>query len=149
VRHKSPRITNIIHAFISPYVIMQTTYRTRRETLVRAILRLVFPFMVTARRIRRLDSCLFAAMTVSHVQLPLFCDSIAFIQRIHRLFVILRHDQYNRSTKPVLRAAAAVEIGCVSRKSPVTTKTPSIFPVRPVRSCIARSELPSAQCGRD
>lgn len=40
-----------------------------------------------------LDSCLFAAMTVSDVQLPLFSDSIAFIQRIHRVFVILRHDR--------------------------------------------------------
>jgi len=37
---------------------MQTTYRTRRETLVRAILRLVFPFTVTARRIRRLTRLL-------------------------------------------------------------------------------------------
>jgi len=33
-------------------------------------------------------------MTISDVQLPLFSDSITFIQRIHRVFVILRHDQY-------------------------------------------------------
>ena len=33
-------------------------------------------------------------MTISDVQLPLFFNSITFIQRIHRVFVILRHDQY-------------------------------------------------------
>jgi len=68
-------------------------------------------------------------MTVSDVQLPLFSDSIAFIQRIHRVFVILRHDRYLVARSRFYGQPHRDGL-CIEEVSG-HDETPSILPFRP------------------
>lgn len=103
---------------------MQTTlsHPRKRETLVRAIPHLVFPFTVRSWWIRRLTRLLSIR---SHDDIG--CAATPFLQldNVYPTYSSSLRDSSTRpiprNTKPVLRAAA-IEMGCVSRKSLVTTR---------------------------